>query len=48
MDGGGWGRGAEGPGRMCDLVLCPYLQHWHDLSVLAQRDAEITDTASLK
>ena len=46
----GWWRvgGGEGPGRMCDLVLCPYLQHWHDLSVLAQRDAEITDTASLK
>ena len=37
------GRG-EGAGRMCDQVLCPYLQHWHDLSVLAQKDAEITDT----
>ena len=40
--------GGGGTGRMCDRVLCPYLQHWHDLSVLALRDAEITDTASLK
>ena len=40
----GWQGGGEGAGRMCDQVLCPYLQHWHDLSVLAQKDAEITDT----
>ena len=36
--------GGREAGRMCDQVLCPYLQHWHDLSVLAQKDAEITDT----
>ena len=38
------GGGEErGEGRMCDQVLCPYLQHWLYLSVLAQKNAEITD-----
>ena len=49
MDGGGWGvrEGVRGAGQMCDQVLCPYLQHWHDFSSEGCRNYRYKTTASL-